>query len=125
MESKYSVKSSQVLAPAEDPAKKTVNLLNILQQMPSASGPGGKAEEPMNPPPAYFNFNGNEPQGKKAAQKEARMFYQPQKGGKPQSLDKMGRNSEEFSLPESPKVKQVESKRQLRRQPSEFEEVWD
>ena len=62
---------------------------------------------------------------KKAAQKEARMFYQPQKGGKPQSLDKMGRNSEEFSLPESPKVKQVESKRQLRRQPSEFEEVWD
>jgi hypothetical protein len=41
MESKYSVKSSQFLAPAEDPAKKTVNLLNILQQMSSSSGPGG------------------------------------------------------------------------------------
>jgi hypothetical protein len=125
MESKYSVKSSQVLAPAEDPAKKTVNLLNILQQMSSSSGPGGKAEEPMNPPPAYLNFNGNESQGKKAAQKEVRMFYQPPTKLKPQSLDQMGRNAEEFSLPESPKVKQVESKRQLRRQPSEFEEVWD
>jgi hypothetical protein len=72
MESKYSVKSSQVLAPAEDPAKKTVNLLNILQQMPSSGAM--KGEEPMNPPPAYFNFNGNETQGKKAAQKEVRMF---------------------------------------------------
>ena len=51
------------------------------------------------------------------------MFYQPQKKLKP--LDQLGQNAEEFSLPESPKVKEVESKRQLRRQPSEFEEVWD
>jgi hypothetical protein len=34
-----------------------------------------KGEEPMNLPPAYFNFNVNEPQGKKVAQKEVRMFY--------------------------------------------------
>ena len=84
---------------------------------------GVKAEEPANPLPAYFNFNINETQGKKTAQKEVRMFYQPQKKLKP--LDQLGQNAEEFSLPESPKVKEVESKRQLRRQPSEFEEVWD
>ena len=89
---------------------------------------GFKAEEPANPPATYFNFNINETQGKKTAQKEVRtsqMFYQPQKKLKPQSLDQLGQNAEEFSLPESPKVKEVESKRLLRRQPSEFEEVWD
>lgn len=61
-------------------------------------------------PPAYFNFNMNETKEKMTAQKEVRasqMFYQPQKQLKPQSLDQLGQNAEEFQLSESPKVKVV------------------